>query len=167
MVRAKQIPHGDAFVVKVAPGAAAEGRTSLAGLGAVEEIKGYGLLLLRLGTGAEPKAAWRRILDHAPSAEWAVPVLRDDRDQPHYPTSEVTVRFDYAPSALELEQFARAHGLRPRGRNEFVAEQVSFTLAEPRRTYLPELVQSLGAAEGVAAAWANTLSRYRRAEGRR
>jgi hypothetical protein len=168
MGRAKQIPSAEAHVVKIAPARAKAARGALAALGRMDELPGSDLVVVRLaGAGADPKAAWHRILGGVPSVAWAAPLLRDEEGQEHFPTGDVTVRFEHAPSAAALEQFARAHGLRIRGRNEFIAEQVVFTPAQPRRTYLPELVQSLGGADGVASAWANTLSRYRRVEGRR
>jgi hypothetical protein len=114
------------------------------------------------GPPAGPKSVWQRILGQARAAEWAAPVLLDDRNQPHFPTGDVTVRFTHAPSQTDLERFAKAHGLHLRGRNAFVPDQACFTPARPRGTYLPELLQSLADTQGVAAAWANTLSRYRR-----
>ncbi len=163
MVSAKQIPSAGTFVVKADSDVLADVRKSLAGLGTLEELEGSDLLLLRVGDAyPDPKSAWQRILDRAGSAQWVAPLLLDDRSHPHFPTGDVTVRFIRAPSEAELGQFAQAHGLHLRGRNEFISEQASFTLAHPRRTYLPDLLQFLGQEEGVAAAWANTLSHYRR-----
>ena len=168
MVRARQIPSGEGFVVKVEPSAISDVRRSLAGLGTVENLAGSDLLLLRVPDAtSDPRSAWQRILDQVRLAQWVAPLLLDEGSHPHYPTGDVTVRFDHVPSDTALEQFAAAHGLRVRARNEFVSEQVSFTLAAPRGTYLPDLLQAIGGGTGVAAAWANTLSRYRRTHGGR
>ena len=162
-MRAKQIPCADRFVVKARPDASAAVRRQLASVGAVEEIEGSDLLLLKLGEACpDPKAAWQRILSDMGSAQWVAPLLLDEQSQPHFPTGDITVRFDHAPSEKHLEAFAAAHGLRLRDRNEFVPEQAAFQPEEPRRTFLPDLVRALSDEKGVAAAWANTLSRYRR-----
>lgn len=162
-MRVTQIPSAGSFVIKADSKGLPDALRSLSGLGAVEELEGSDLLLLRVGdASSDPKSAWQRILDRVRSAQWVAPLVLDDRSHPHFPTGDVTVRFDHAPSDSELEQFAAAHELRVQRRNEFVSEQVSFTPAQPRRTYLPELLQSLGGEKGVAAAWVNTLSRYRR-----
>lgn len=74
----------------------------------------------------------------------------------------MTVRFERAPSDSELAAFCQAHGLHRCRRNEFVAEQASFSPADARATYLPDLVAALQRASGVVTAWGNTVSRYRR-----
>lgn len=162
MMRARQIPSADCFVVKTSPGASPAGRRNLAGRVALEKIEGSDLLLLKLGeVHPEPKTAWQRVLDGMESAQWVAPVLLDEQSQPHFPTGDVSVRFDHTPSETELEKFAAAHGLELKGRNEFIPEQASFRPADLRHTYLPDLLRALGSEKGVAAAWANTLSRYR------
>jgi hypothetical protein len=168
MTQAKQVPSGDRFVVKVLPEALPDARSALAALGIVESLAGSDLLCLRVSSRfPDPKSAWQGILDRIRMAQWVAPLLLDDQSHPHFPTGDITVRFDHAPTEAELQRFAAKHGLRLRGRNEFVPEQVSFTPAEPRGTYLPDILQAISRGKGVAVAWANTRSRYRRGEGGR
>jgi hypothetical protein len=92
-----------------------------------------------------------------------LPVLRDRDGVAHYPTGEVTVRFDAAPSDTVLDAFARAQRLRLKRRNEFEARQAVFEPADAPPDWLPDIVARLARAPGVARAWANTASRYTRA----
>jgi hypothetical protein len=159
---AQQVPSTDYLVVK--PEAeAGDVREALAELGEVEPVDGSDLLLLRPEAGASGLAAARkRLLDETEGVAWAEPVLLDERNEPHLPTGEVSVRFTKSLSDEDLEAFAREHELRLERRNEFVPEQATFAPADPRRSSLPDLVQELTAAPGVRTAWANTISRYRR-----
>jgi hypothetical protein len=155
---AQQVPSSEYLVVK--PSANAPGlRDALAELGEVEPV-GEDLLLLRPANGLD--AARKRLLDETEGVAWAEPVLLDERNEPHVPTGEVSVRFTRSLSDRELEAFARTHELRLERRNEFVPEQATFTPVDPRRSSLPELVQELTAASDVRSAFANTKSRYRR-----
>lgn len=160
---ARQIPSEDCFVINVDPAAARAVCEELAGLGAVEALEGSDLVLLELGRpAADLRAAWQRIVEGSRAAEWVAPLLLDESGEPHYPTGEVSVRFPEPRSDDELARFGATHGLRLRHRNEFVPEQAVFEPVDPRRTFLPDLVRSLGDEAGVAAVWANTTSRYRR-----
>jgi hypothetical protein len=155
---AQQVPSTEYLVVK--PSANEPGlRDALAELGEVEPV-GEDLLLLRPANGLD--AARKRLLNETEGVAWAEPVLLDERNEPHLPTGEVSVRFTRSLSDEELEAFARAHELRLERRNEFVPEQATFTPVDPRRSSLPELVQELTAASEVRSAFANTKSRYRR-----
>lgn len=159
---ARHEPSADCFVLKVKPGAEPEARKGLSALGQLEQLEGSDLLLLRPADPASPRQVWEQILESSGAVEWAAPLMVDDTKHPHFPTGEISVRFVRPPSEQDLAEFGTAHGLEPRRRNEYVAEQVSFSLREPRRTFLPDLLQALDKEQGVRAAWANTLSRYRR-----
>jgi hypothetical protein len=111
------------------------------------------------GQGA--RAHWTRILED-PQVEWAAPVLEGPDGSAHLPTGEVTVRFERAPTDVELAAFAVAHSLVLRRRSELAPLQAVFAPLRLADTYLPDLVDSLDKASGVETAWANTLSRYRR-----
>jgi hypothetical protein len=157
----EQSASADCFVVKSSGGAAV--REALGKLGAVEEIDDSGLLLVRLhAPEGEPEAAWRSIVERLDAVDWASPLFIDEAKGEHFPTGEISVRFGHPPTDAGLERFAATHGLAVRSRNEFVPEQATFVPLEPRRTYLPHLVQTLAEAEDVARAWANTASRYQR-----
>jgi hypothetical protein len=160
---AQQVPSGDQFVVRAEPDSAPALTRRLAELGTVEELAGTDLLLVHVGEPtADPRSAWEKILDCADGAQWAAPVLMDEQGQPHLPTGEVSARFEHAPSQDDLLAFAGSYGLELRSRNEYVKEQATFRLTEPRTTYLPDLVRSIGNEKGIRTAWANTLTRYSR-----
>lgn len=162
-VHSKQIPCPDAIVVKPDPEAIPAALSALADLGSVEMLQGSDLVLLRIGEApADAKSAWRQVLARTRDVKWAAPLLLDEQRESLFPTGDITVRFDHALSSQELESFAATHRLLLKARNKFVPEQASFCPAELRQAYLPELVESLNSEKVVAAAWANTLSRYRR-----
>ena len=119
--------------------------------------------VIDVGDGpGDPRAAWERVLRQDPSLPWAAPVLLDEDGREMLPTGEVTVRFGGPPSDADLGEFGRRHGLSLRSRNEFVPSQAVFVPADRRSAYLPDLCQRLAGEPGVAAAWANTRSRYER-----
>lgn len=105
------------------------------------------------------QAATRTIGTHVP----IVPVLYDENRTPLYPTGEVTIRFDAAPSDSDLHRFCDAQGLRLLRRNKLAAKQVVCEPVEPASEFLPDIVARLASQPGVHRAWANTVSRYRRA----
>jgi len=155
----RHTPVRDRLVVKVKPGAVAQ----LESVGQAEPVGQDGLVVVSLPqTRGDPKQAWQRLIQ-SDAVEWAAPVLEDESAEEHVPTGEVTVRFAHRPSQKDLEQFASANGLTLRDRNEFVEEQAAFQVAQPRETYLPDLISKLSQRRGVTRAWANTLSRYRKA----
>jgi hypothetical protein len=92
-----------------------------------------------------------------------LPVLRDRDGVAHYPTGEVTVRFDDAPSDAALDAFARKQRLRLKRRNAYEARQAVFEPASAPQDWLPDVVARLAKALGVMRAWANTASPYTRA----
>jgi hypothetical protein len=113
---------------------------------------------------ADPKVSWRRLVTGSGRPEWAAPVIEDEAGNESYPTGEVTVRFVTPPTDEQLEQLASEHGLRPARRNRYVPAQVAFAPAQPREVYLPELCEQLATTDGVASAWVNTTSAYRRTD---
>ena len=138
-------------------------RRELGQLGEVVELSGSDLLLLRLNKGsASAKAAWERIRKKLGEGESVQPVLLDESGSPQYPTGEVVIRFREAPSAARLKEFAEAHGLRLRGRNEYVPQQAIFELSEEAGSYLPKVVEEVAGEEDVERAWANTLAHFER-----
>ena len=163
MVQSRQDPVADRFVVKPAA-AANQIRRAAESPRSSSELDGSGLRIVQLKDAEpNPRTAWRTLLDADPSLEWAAPVLIDRDQHAHFPTGDVSVRFDHALAIEELEHFAAEHRVRVLARNEFVPEQVSFRPLQPREEYLPDLVRAIGDAPGVRAAWANTSSRYQRA----
>lgn len=133
------------------------------GLEQVERAADDVVVVTLPGAAGSAKEAWRHLLGRAAGAAWAAPLLVDDEGGEQVPTGEVTVRFVSPPPDPDLAAFAGRHGLVLRRRNEFVAQQAVFAPAAPRATYLPELCEELAADPAVAHAWANTVSRYRRA----
>lgn len=160
-MNAKQTPSSDTFVV----GGDETDAQSLNELGDVEAIKDESLSIVRVtgGNEVDPKATWKVILDTAKSVGWASPVLLDEQGEKHFPTGDVSVRFKTAPSDEELARFAEKADLVVIDRNEFVPEQVIFRPSNSRRTFIPDLVTDLESAGEVETAWANTLTRYKRA----
>jgi len=101
-----------------------------------------------------------RTRDPGARTRW-LPLLRDGDGVAHYPTGEVTVRFADAPSDDALHAFAKAQRVTLARRNAIEPRQAVFAPAS--REWLPELVDRLAAAPGVARAWPVTASRYQRA----
>jgi len=120
---------------------------------------------------ARPEAAgdWM-LVDHT-SGTWVLrtrhartdmlPLLRDRDGVAHYPTGEVTVRFAQTPTDDALGAFAKAHRVALARRNAIEPRQAVF--ASAAHEWLPDLVDRLAAAPGVARAWPVTVSRYERA----
>jgi hypothetical protein len=162
-MRSRQHASLDCFVIKVGSAKGKVARQRLGDVGAVDDLAGTDLLLLRVKQAScDGRATWERIRERIDCTQWAAPVLVDDRGQPHYPSGSISVRFERALSDAELEEFASRCGLRVCGRNEFVAEQATFEPLRPHQTYLPELIDSILHEKGVVLAWPNTLSRYTR-----
>jgi hypothetical protein len=160
-MRTKQIPSKDTFLVRTAGDRSEAASKRLASLGKIEPAESAGGVIVRLNsTAADPKAAWENVKEKVGEIE-VDPILLDESGEPHYPTGEVTVRFKEPPTEAFLSNFAEKYGLKVRSRNKYVPAQVAFTVAGQR--YLPELVEQLKQADNAVSAWANTLSRYRRA----
>src|SRR3990172_6465341 len=82
------------------------------------------LCLLRVKGKATAKEMWQSTVRVLGEDTPLFPVLYDRDGSPHYPTGEVTVRFEAAPSDADLRRFCGAQGLQLLRRNEFVAQQV-------------------------------------------
>jgi len=161
IVRSKQIPSSDTFLVRMAAGLKEPTAKRLSALGRLEDTGEDGDMVMRLsgGDSGNAKSVWKALQKKAGKAE-IDPVLFDETGKPHFPTGEVTIRFKERPTDAFLARFAKNHGLKVRSRNEYVPAQVAFQVA--KRSYLPELIEALIPAENVVNAWANTKSRYRR-----
>ncbi|HVJ73349.1 MAG TPA: hypothetical protein VNB03_04910 [Casimicrobiaceae bacterium] len=122
-----------------------------------------GTYLLRTTTRNDPRGAWEAAVRSVHADDVVLPVLRDQDGVAHYPTGEVTVRFEVAPSNADLDAFARAQRLRLKRRNAFESQQAVFEPADTPRDYLPDVVARVAKASGVLRAWANTASHYTRA----
>jgi hypothetical protein len=132
-------------------------------LGSVEKVgAGGSLLVLRRSGAGAPKEIWQEAVRAAGKGTVLLPVLYDRDRTPHYPTGEVTIRFDAAPSDDDVRRFCEAAGLRLRRRNEYAPQQIVCEPADASREYFPDLVDRLAAQPRVKGAWANTMSRYRR-----
>jgi hypothetical protein len=132
-------------------------------IGALERVGGAGaVLVLRLNAGSDAKAAWQAAQRALGDAIALYPVLYDRDRAPHYPTGEVTIRFESQPSDADLGHFCGQQRLRLLRRNEFVGQQVVCEPVSAASEFLPELVGRLAGLPGVKAAWANTQSSYRR-----
>src|SRR5689334_7638977 len=124
----KQIPSECDFVIRLASDQQEEAQARLASFGTVEPLNAKDLYLLRVThSKGDPETTWREVSERLKSADLIQPVLIDERDYPHYPTGEITVRFNEALSDAQLAEFATAHKLRLLRRNEFVAEQAIFS----------------------------------------
>ncbi len=157
-----QLPSPREFLVHVREGSAADAAVDLPE-GATSAPMDDGSILVELEDAGDPRATWGRLLEHLGSADWISPVVLDGTEEPHFPTGDITVRFEAPLSDTALHGFAESNGLEFRERNEFIAEQVSFRPRDPRGTYLPDLVERLRDDGAVANAWLNTKSAYRRA----
>jgi hypothetical protein len=159
----RQSPSNHLFVVHAQDQTTIAQRLST--LGCVQPLAGAGALLLTLSVSSDARSAWSRAREAIGSAGTVQPVLLNEDGGPHYPTGEVSVRFLEAPGEEELRRFAARHDLRLVRRNEFVPQQAVFQPLDRSGSYLPELVERLEREAGTRAAWANTLSQYRRAAG--
>lgn len=133
-------------------------------LGTVERLESaHELCVLHVRPMKTAREAWRAATRKLGTDAPLFPVLYDTGGQPHYPTGEVTIRFAAALSDSDLQHFCERHALRLLRRNEFVAKQVVCEPLEQTQEFLPDVVARLASQPGVRRAWANTLSRYRRA----
>jgi hypothetical protein len=155
-------PSSEEFVLLIPPGDEAT-LTRARRLGPVERMPAQrGYCLLRVPQQATPAASWAAATQTLGGNVALFPVLYDRDGASHYPTGEVTVRFDAAPDDASLARFCEAHRLKLLRRNAFVAQQVVCTPASAAAVFLPDLVARIAEAPGVVRAWANTLSAYRR-----
>lgn len=103
----------------------------------------------------------RSVLTNSQQIAWAAPTIEDVGEE-SYPSGEVSIRFEASLDDADLDSFVKQHELEFRRQNEFVPEQVVVAPTRKRKTWLPDLIQSLNSERVVAKAWPNTLSRYRR-----
>lgn len=157
-----QTPSDQLFVVKVAPQQRAAAARRLAAVGRVEPLAESLLLLRAASSLGDAKAVWNRARQVLGTAGTVQPVLLDERGAQHYPTGEISVRFQEPPPDEVVHDLAAAHGLRLRDRNEFVPEQVVFQPLDAAKSYIPELVRELSDAGSGLTVWANTLSHFNR-----
>lgn len=156
-------PSPDEFVIRAAPSdsVAARART----LGSLEPLDtSPPLCVLRIEADATSRDTWVVALRTLGENTPMFPVLYDRDRSPHYPTGEVTIRFESVPTDAELRRFCASQRLQLLRRNEFATRQVVCEPIASPREFLPDLVERLAAQPGVRAAWANTLSRFRRSE---
>jgi len=157
------VPAAGEFVVQ-SPTATKSALDRLRDLGTVERVDAAEpLLVLKVAGAKRAKDAWAATAAKLGETR-LLPVLYDSDGAPHYPTGEVTVRFDAAPSDAELRRFGDSHKLRLLRRNEFAPQQAVFEPAGGSGEYLPDVVSKLAGLPGIHKAWANTLSRYRRTD---
>lgn len=159
----KQIPSLEFFLIRVSGENKNAVSRRLAGIGTLEDLGGTDAFLLHsTKKSTNSKTVWLGIRDAVGPAVIIQPVLLDEQHKPHYPTGEISVRFNETLSDEELMQFAAKHRLRLRARNEFVPQQAVFELSDPAQTYLPEVVEELTQTQQTKEVWANTLSHYER-----
>lgn len=120
------------------------------------------LWLAHITDGQSSRAVWEKLSRLMGRSAAVYPVLMDSDGVAHYPTGEVTLRFEKTPTPDEVMDFARAHGLRLLRGNEFAPQQFVFAPLDSVADFLPDLISRLARSAGVSSAWANTLSRYRR-----
>jgi hypothetical protein len=133
-------------------------------LGSMEIIDGSetGVVLHLQQPEKEPRFAWQAIRDAIGENIGVHPVLLDSGGDPHYPTGRINVRFSRAPDEAEIEHFARTHNLETRSKNKFIPSQFVFEPRESSNVYLPDVLDQIRSEESVKAAWADTLSQYKR-----
>lgn len=164
MEHANQKPSSSLFVVHAESDTLPKLRSLLGDMATIEELEGTDTALVRIKNGEEdPKSVWMKLIERVQNDEcWVAPILIDTLSQEHFPTGDVSVRFDHIPTDQELDVFAQSHNLTLEGKNKYINQQAKFRPIQDRVAYLPDLVDSLAREKGVARAWANTLSRYSR-----
>jgi len=156
-------PAAHQFVIHLAR-ASASLPEQIAGLGRVTKLdEDQSRFLLEVESRGAAKESWRSLTRQLGEAAFAYPVLLDRQGMAHYPTGEVTVRFRGAPAPGELQEFAARHQLRLLRANEYTPLQFVLEPLDRADLFLPDLVARLAGAPGVHSAWANTVSRYRKA----
>jgi hypothetical protein len=156
-------PSPNEFVIRAAASDSLIARARV--VGSLEPLEAAEpLCVLRVKGTASSKDAWHAALEALGPDTPLFPVLYDRDRSPHYPTGEVTVRFEAAPTDADLRRFCAEQRLRLLRRNEFAAQQVVCEPVAAASEFLPDLVARLATQPGVRTAWANTLSRYHRAE---
>jgi hypothetical protein len=163
MEHANQKPNSSLFVVHAESDTLPKLRRLLGDMATIEELEGTDTALVRIKDGEEdPKSVWMKLTERVRNECWLAPILIDTLSQEHFPTGDVSVRFDHVPTDQELNVFAQSHNLTLEGKNKYITQQAKFRPIQDRAAYLPDLIDSLASENGVARAWANTLSRYSR-----
>lgn len=158
-----EAPSNEKFVIQPT-GNMEEIKKRLGGLGSVQPMQapGEGVVLQLVQPLQEPKSAWQAIRDAVGENVDVHPVLLDSGGDPHYPTGRITVRFSNPPEDSEVEEFAQSHNLETRSKNKFIPSQFVFEPRESSNRYLPDVLNKIRSEKSVKAAWANTLSEYKR-----
>ena len=151
----------------VSVGAAAEDlRSRLAERSEVTDVRpqpgAEDLVCLEVTGDSAPRDTWQKLQESLGADIFVAPVLLDDEGAEMYPTGTLQVRFRQEPGDDEIERFAKAHGLRSKGRNRFARSLVSFVMERPGTSYLPDLTAELEADSEVLAAWGDTKAHFRR-----
>jgi hypothetical protein len=155
-------PATDRFVIR-APDWTGRIPDAVAALGTVEKLgTTEPLYLLKLTARQPARDAWAAVEQALGGKRAAYPALLDGGGSLHYPTGEVTVRFEQTPSLDDLKAFGAEHHLELRRGNEFSHQQFVYAPRDPAAEFLPDLIARLAVQPGVRSAWANTLSAYRR-----
>jgi hypothetical protein len=110
----------------------------------------------------EPRFTWQAIKNAVGKDIGVHPVLLDSGGDRHYPTGRITVRFSRTPDEAEVEDFARVHNLETRSKNKYIPSQFVFEPRESSDRYLPDVLSQIRSADSVKAAWADTLSQFKR-----
>jgi hypothetical protein len=161
----REEPSRDTFVIHAASRSGiADLKKRLYQLGSLEIMDGpkAGVVLHLQQPEEEPRFAWQAVRDAVGENIGVHPVLLDSEGDPHYPTGRITVRFSRTPDEGEVEDFARAHDLETRSKNKYIPSQFVFEPRESSHRYLPDVLDQIRSAESVKAAWADTLSQYKR-----
>jgi hypothetical protein len=157
-------PSNQKFVVQTASNME-EIKKRLDGLGSVEDLNapGAGVVVHLEQPSSEPRSGWQAIRDAVGEDVDVHPVLMDSEGDPHYPTGRITVRFAKPPQNDEVEQFAHLYNLRTQSQNKYIPTQFVFEPRESANRYLPDVLNKIRSEGSVKAAWADTLSAYKRA----
>jgi hypothetical protein len=159
----KQTPSDRDFVVLVNPEEREAVTRQLGSLGSIRPLEGTESLLLSVPESRGPaQEVWREAMETAKVSGTIQPVLLDEDGEPHYPTGEITVRFRETFDDERLQRFAVENGLRLLRRNKYVPQQAVFQPVDASRTYLPDLIRTIGQIGDAKTVWANTLSHYTR-----
>jgi hypothetical protein len=151
-------------VLRPAPGdPPAEPSAALLRLGSVQALSGArGGWLLTLQQPLRRAADLPRLL--AGHGLQALPLLHDEAGQPRYPTGELVVRFARPVDDAALARLAGSCGLRMLRRSSFTQNQAVFAPQQATGSDVLALLARVAAEPGVAAAWLDAESEYRRAE---
>ncbi len=166
-MRSQQIPIADFFVIPGYPNDKAIIAKALNSLATVERIAHYDLLLLTMHKpSTDPRTVWHELIDQLMNRigpqYLPIPIIQDELGVLHYPTGEITLRFQRSLSDQEVQNFCNEHGFCFRRRNEFVPEQIVCQAGQLGPSYLPDLIEQASSLPLVATIWLNTISTFER-----